>query len=223
MANMKQVPGKPGQFKVTTAEGAKIVKLVEWREDYIYDTIEMVATIGAAAANEWMFFVSTSGPAGAPKTKADTNLRTPRRLSSGQEMILNQIGVTPLHNRINSVEISNIDFAWVLERLSYKFEINQIPMAEGPVGFFPPGWGGTGVATIGGAVGFMTNGVASPAAVPRLLVPQNIYVENDISGTLTHSNVAWTTTAYVAPTIPAGGLLVRNSLRGYIKTAVGKG
>jgi hypothetical protein len=228
MANMKQIPGKPGEFRVTTAEGSKTVKLVEWREDYVYDTIE-VAAGAAALGQQYLFFVSTTGPAGAPKLKCDTNIRTARRLSSGQEMILNQIGVGVQHNRwtagIATSEVSNVDACWAIERLHYILEINQITMAEGPVGAFPPGWGCVGVADlgVGAGAGFVNNGVASPAAVPRLLVPQNIYSENDISGTLTHHAAGWTVTGYTAPAIGIGGMSIKNTLRGYIKTAVGKG
>ena len=215
MGALRQIPGKPGMFILTTASGERAIKLVEWKEDYVYDTVEVVA--GAiAAGTQWFLFQNLQN-----KNRIDCNLATPRRLTSGTEMILNQIGIQPGHNSPGFTECDPLDFSQLCERLVYEFRINSLIVAQGPVHAFPSGMGPIG-STVTAGTGMLSNGLASPAAVPRLLVPQTINSDNDLSGVLTHSAAAWMVGPYVNP-IMAAGFFMRNSLRGYVKLAVGKG
>ena len=213
MANgLKQVKGRPGIFKMKTSQGVKIIRLVEWREDFVFDTIEIIA---GAPVGPYDFFANIQG-----KNAIDTNIATPRRLTSGNEMILNQIGIHPLMDGVTSVSLAIDDYAFICERLLYEFRINGILMAQGPVHCFPSGMGAHGMDTV---IGVVSNGLASTAAIPRLLVPQNIDANNDLRGTLTHNLAPWMTAAYVPGVFPVGGAFVRNILRGYMTSAVGKG
>lgn len=212
--DLKQVKGKPGIFRMRMPQGTtKIVKLVEWREDYVYDTVDFLVGVQALGA-QVIFFQNVQN-----KQRVDCNITTPRKLQAGAEMVLNQIGVMPCHNAVHSAaNVAAIDTAWAIERLHYNLQINGISVAQGPVHNFPPGLGVTGSALAGGV---LTNGVASPAAVPRLLVPQTITEkDNTIEGFLTHDTAAWAT--YVTATLTQS-LAVRNVLRGYMTSAVGKG
>lgn len=213
---LKQVKGKPGLFSIRTAKGEQYMKLVEWTESQVYDTIQIAAAL-LTGGQEWQYFQNLQN-----KLKVDCNLATPRRLTSGTEMILNQIGIMPGHNYSNFTESAPIDFAAACERLHYQLRLNNTLIVQGPVHCFPSGFGVVGSTTVA-TTGYLTNGVASPAAVPRLLVPQNVTADNDISATLTHSAAPWIVGAgYTAPTF-GQPMFIKNTLRGYIKTSVGKG
>jgi hypothetical protein len=214
---LKQVKGKPGLFSIRTAKGDQFMKLVEWTESQVYDTVEFGAAL-LTGGQQWQLFQNIQN-----KLKVDCNMATPRRLTSGTEMILNQIGVLPGHNHSSAfTEATVIDYAQLCERIHYELRINNTLIVQGPVHCFPSGFGVTGATTVA-TTGYVTNGLASPAAVPRLLVPQNITSDNDISAVLTHSAAPWIVGAgYTAPT-PSAAMLVKNILRGYIKTSVGKG
>lgn len=221
MANtdLVQIKGRPGIFKMRLPQGtSKIVKLVEWREDYIFDTVDYVTGATVPLGNQQVFFQNVAG-----KQLVDCNISTPRKLQAGQEMVLNQIGVMPLHHDPHAAagEVVAVDFCWAVDRLHYELFINGISIAQGPVHCFPPGLGMTG--STAGLSAVLTNGVASPAAVPRLLVPQTITEQsNTFEGRLTHFAAAWTAAAYAGANL-ASGMLIRNTLRGYVTVAVGKG
>ena len=217
--DVQQITGKPGLFKIS-GQGQRpdeLVKLVDWTEDQVYDTVEYPGDgiNPLPLGDQRQFFQNLN-----QKQLADTNLTTPRRLPAGTELVLNQIGVLICTGRWNNTQMSSIDFAALCERVHFEFRVNNMTISEGPVSCYPPGQGVTGQTNVGA---IRSNGVASPAAIPKLLVPQHLSETNDLQGILTHSAAAWTLGGYTAPTFAAGGALLRCTLRGYIKRAVGKG
>ena len=84
---IRPLKGRPGIF-VSTTTGKKF-KIVEWREDDKYDTIELQSgTTDTANGDTHNFFRDLSN-----KEDIDTNLSTARRIEAGEEMIIDRIGL----------------------------------------------------------------------------------------------------------------------------------
>lgn len=214
MGVLSPVKGEPGVFRIPQL--GKTIKLIEWREDYKYDTVQVLAGTIAAGTTYNLFRDLQN------KDKIDTNFTTARRIARGEEMIINRVGVSVLLNACNGQNhVSDVDSKWAIERLYFNLKINRNDVAEGPVSCFPPGIGVTGM-TNRSDTAIVTNGVISTAAVPRLLVPQEINADHDLEGIITHFGGGWVTGGYASPTIATGGMFLRCFLNGYVKAALGK-
>jgi hypothetical protein len=210
MANPSVVPGKSAGELYIPAVG-KTIKLVEWREDDFYDSVDVPDGAMAAGAT-FEFFRDLSN-----KNLQHTNLRTARRIPAGSEFIMSRIGVLPAQARGNVVA----DFEDVV-KLAYAaclvFKLNDRLISEGPVVKYQSGLGVTGsVATTVAAMtkSMATVGVPSAAAAPSLLVSQPVGDDDDLQATLEFRNNSWLAGGAM-PTFAADNV-VTLLLHGFIK------
>lgn len=212
--------GEPGMFTVREPDGqTRQVKLVDWTEGWRYDTVEIVQASTPTNGQEYHFFRDITG-----KEKTDTNFTSQHRLPAGESMIVNNVGVYPHINKVTNVSALPLEIRWAMERLYLLMEVNGYTVVKGPAICFPSGLGVTGSTEVANET-FATNGVASLAAVPRLLVPIELTHKMDIEAKLIHHTASWITGAapYAAPTIATSSMLLKLFLRGFIKKLVGRG
>jgi len=226
MASLVPVKGEPGQYLL----GGKKISLVEWREDWRYDTRAIVGSGAASilsAGQTWEFFRDLSG-----KDRIDCNITQQRRISRGEQMVINNIGAF-ICGRLPGVanQCTNEVFHYIAERFYLEFKINKDTVMEGPLLTFQSGLGVSGYSSDVAPDGnILSLGVPSLAAVRPLLVNQEINSDHDIEATMTHFGAGWLTTespaagALVPATIAAANAVaVRLMLNGYIKKAMGRG
>lgn len=224
MPNIAPIKGKPGEYKTATGT----VKLVEWREDWRFDTVVVVGSAAGVLTQgqTWEFFRDLQG-----KDLIDANIPQPRRISRGEDFTVNGIGVHIGCRRAGAASLTlNEVFHFIAERMYLNLKINKDDIAEGPLMAFQSGLGVAGFSndpTPDGNV--LTNGVASLGAVRPLLVQQELTAEHDISATLTNFGAGWITAAtppaaaYVHSTVAAAnGVFVKLLLNGYVKKAMGR-
>lgn len=222
MAELTPVRNEPGAYLL----GDKKIRIVEWREDWRYDTACLVGS-GAGAiitsGQKWFFFRDLTG-----KDDVDCNISQTRRISRGEEMVINSFGVHVGMRQATDVITDLTDFAYILERLFLRLRINKDDVAEGPVMCYQPGIG-IGGSTVTAAGSVLSNGIPSLASVRPLLVHQEVTSENDIDGILEAQGAGWITSldtpasAFAHATIAAAnGTFVKLMLNGYIKKAVGR-
>lgn len=230
---LEPIQGQPGLFR-DPADPNTIVNIRDFREGDKYDTV-CVPTGVIAAGTEFIFFQNLQA-----KTFMDTNFRTPTKLSAGESMVLDRIG---LHVRL-STGVSfpaPQDVKSILENAFYRLKINDILQDEGPAIKFPSGYGLYGQTTENGQ-GIVTNGVPASASTSRLVKKQLLNQNHELYGTLRFDQRQWLTSTVTGPapftandeltniliqtnTNPPRncGILVTNYLHGLIRAAVSKG
>lgn len=212
---IRPVKGDPGVF-ISTSTGKKF-KIVEWREDDKYDTVELESgTTDTANGSTHNFFRDLSN-----KNAIDTNLSTARRIEAGEEMIVDRIGLH-IPMAVGNQVVLTQDVKKIAENAHFKFMINKFTVAEGPAIKFGSGYGLVGQTTENNA-GIATIGVASTAAQAKLLREQFITPDHDLFAELKFlDRDTWMTSSPTAPSL-AGFNLVRCMVHGLIRAAATKG
>lgn len=216
-----EIEGKPGEF--FDDETGRTFSIKDLREDIKYDTISMAA--GAVAANaEFDFFDNV--PNG--KRRIDTNFSTPHRLSAGEEMVIERVGVY-VRQAFGDFLPPPSDFKRVVDCGFINYEINQLLLAEGPLFRFQSGFGFAGNTNEAGQ-GVIALGVPSTAAAWRLILKQYIHHLHDINSRLTFFTRAWNALQNI-PAVPTADRMptlttatgISSILSGRIKRATTKG
>jgi hypothetical protein len=205
------MPGADAGTLVIPSLG-RTIRLVEWREDDFYDTVQ-VGTAPAAGTSYEFFRDLVS------KNIQHTNLRTQRRIPAGSEFILTRIGLL-VHQALANAAALDLDMIKLAYAASLTFKINDRLITEGPAVKFQSGLGVTG-STTRTTTGVVTLGVPSAAAAPSLLVAQSIKDDDDLQATLDFKDNAWITGGSAMPTFAAGPA-VSLMLHGLIKKPQGK-
>lgn len=234
------IQGQPGLFReVDEATGSpvtdRVVNIRDFREGDKYDTVALPTGV-IPAGTEFSFFNNLQGkPVG-----VDTNLRTPSKLSAGESMVLDRIG---LHVRLSTGTAfpAPQDVKTILENSFYRLKINDILQDEGPAIKFPSGYGMYGQTNENGQ-GVVTNGVPATASTARLVKKQLLNQNHELDGKLQFNARQWLTSTVLGPapftpgdelsvitvqtsTSPPrnAAVLVTNFLHGLIRAAVSKG
>jgi hypothetical protein len=210
---LRPVRGEPGKFidTVTNVE----YDISEMREDDKYDTV-FIAAGAVAPGTTFLFFRDLAG-----KFLIDTNLNLQARISHGEEMIIDRVGMQT-RSATGNLEPTPSDHKKVLDDAFYRLEINRLLYIEGPLIKMPSGYGVYGNSVAAGQ-GVVSNGVPSTAAASRLSQTQLLTSDHEFVGTMTFFDRAWTglTLADRMPTL-ATGVLVTCYLHGLIKAATSK-
>jgi hypothetical protein len=220
---IKPVRGKAGVFVIAGTE--KVIKLVEWREDNLYDTVEVTPTTGTAgslaamtAGTEFEFFDSLSN-----KKKRDTNLNKQHALPAGWELIVTKLGVYA-HTAIANTTPTPADLKKFYETFTLEAKINDTTIADGWVLGYQTGIGLYGSSVESGQ-GVISPGTPSIGAAPTLLVPQEINDGHDIRGKLRYDSYAWlaNTTGNATQATFSTYVLAKLIFRGFLKRPLSKG
>lgn len=233
---LEPIQGQPGLFR-DPADPNTIVNIRDYREGDKYDTIA-IPHGDIQWGTEFVFFQNIQG-----KREIDTNLRTPSKLSAGESMVLDRIG---LDVRLSTGQTWPIvqDVKSILFNGFYRLKVNDILQDEGPAIRFPSGYGLYGQDNTSGQ-GVVSNGVPATASTSRLVKKQLLNQNHELFGVLRFDSRVWlTSTAYsnpapfpneacATPTIQAVcvigqqsedvAVLVTNYLHGLIRAAVSKG
>jgi hypothetical protein len=210
MANNQVVVTGPGVISVPAL--GKSFKLTESREDDVFDSVTQ-ASGNIATGTSLELFRDLSN-----KFLQHTNLKTPRRIAAESEMALTRIGVH-VAQAVGNTMTTDDDIIKILACGTLTFKINDRLVTEGPLIKYQPGMGAAG-QTNRTDTGVVTNGVASAAAAPNLLVPQPIADKDDLNATIDFKNAAWVT-GYGSPTLD-GGNVISTFLHGIIKAPLGR-
>ena len=211
---MVPVEGQPGLFR--DQETGQIMNIRDFRESDKLDTIAIPA--GAIVpGTQFIFFADIQG-----KREADTNIKTPRKLSSGESMILDRIG---LYFRLAIGDVITVprDIKKVVDNAYYRLKINDILQDEGPAIKFPSGYGLYGNTTEADA-GIVSVGVPATASASRLIKKQMLNQNHELEGLLRFDPRTWLAAQgidYVNPNTEEP-MLVTNYLHGLIRSAVTK-
>jgi hypothetical protein len=234
------IQGQPGLFRqVDEATGQpvsnSVVNIRDFREGDKYDTVAL-PTGQITAGTEFSFFNNLQGKV----QGVDTNLRTPSKLSAGESMVLDRIGV---HVRLGTGVAfpPPQDVKSILENSFYRLKINDILQDEGPAIKFPSGYGMYGQTNENGQ-GIVTNGVPATASTARLVKKQLLNQNHELDGKLIFNQRQWLTSTVLGPAPFTAGdelvvitvqtstnpprdaaVLVTNFLHGLIRSAVSKG
>lgn len=215
MAQPLVVPGRSAGELMIPSLG-RTLRLVEWREDDFYDTVQL-AGVTPAAGSAMEFFRDLSS-----KNIQHTNLKTPRRIPSGSEFILTRIGVL-VHQGYANTLIDEQDMVKLAYNANLTFKLNDRLISEGLLVKYQSGFGVTGaVATTATTTtrSLATIGVPSAAAAPNLLVAQSVKDDDDLQAALEFRDNTWLN-GTAMPTFTARPV-VTLMLHGLIKKPQGK-
>lgn len=202
-----QPTGNAGEYMIPEL-GNKKIRLIDWREDDLFDVVAQPS--GAVTAGTSLeYFRDLSN-----KNLQHTNLRTPRRIPSQSEFILQRVGVVLAQAYSNTVS-NAADLIKAAYAATLTFKINDRVVTEGPLFKFQSGYGMQGTSTET-TTSIVTTGVPSSAAAPRLLVEQVITDSADLMGTIDFKSDSWITGSAVMPTF-ANKVLVQLMLHGLWK------
>lgn len=234
------IQGQPGLFRqVDEATGQPtsntVVNIRDFREGDKYDTVAL-PTGTITAGTEFTFFNNLQGK----QQGVDTNLRTSSKLSAGESMVLDRIGI---YVRLSTGVAfpAPQDVKTILDNSFYRLKINDILQDEGPAIKFPSGYGIYG-QTNENNQGIVTNGVPATASTARLVKKQLLNQNHELDGRLMFNQRQWLTSTVLGPapftagdelpviTVTTGtnpprnaAVLVTNYLHGLIRSAVSKG
>jgi hypothetical protein len=180
------VKGKPGQFYIPSL--GETFKAQELTEDSFYDTV--TAASGAVPTSALRFF-DTLSVNGSSKNKQHTNITTTRRTPSNTEFSMTRLGVVIAQAVGNSI-VTDSDIIKASFNGALRFFLGRQEIANGPLWKYPGGYGVVG-NTVRTGTGIVTNGVASPAATPPLVVTQPVSWQDDLDGDLRFDTAAWIT------------------------------
>jgi len=211
---MVPIEGQPGLFR--DQESGQVLNIRDFRESDKWDTIAVPAGV-IDPGTQFIFFADIQG-----KRETDTNIKTPRKLSSGESMILDRIG---LYFRLVLGDVVTVprDIKKVVDNAYYRMKINDILQDEGPAIKFPSGYGMYGQTTETDA-GIVSIGVPATASAARLIKKQMLNQNHELEGLLRFDPRAWLAAqgiVYVNP-VTEQPLLVTNYLHGLIRAAVTK-
>ena len=210
---LQPIEGQPGLFR-DTASG-QVVNIRDFRESDKYDTIEIPAS-EIVPGTEYVFFQDIQG-----KREVDTNIKTPRKLSAGESMVLDRIGLY-VRMAVGDQDVVPLGIKKVVENSFYRLKINDILQEEGPSIKFPSGYGLYGSTTENEA-GIVSIGVPATASASRLVKKQMLNQNHELDGILRFDARNWLGAGYTNPnTTQQGTILVTNYLHGLIRSAVTK-
>lgn len=211
MAAIAQAGKEAGTLVIPSL--GRTIKLVEWREDDFYDSVQQ-ASGAATAGTSLEVFRDLSN-----KNLQHTNLKTSRRIPAGSEFILARIGVVPAQ-AIGNTLVTDDDIIKLAYAATMTFKLNDRLITEGPLYKYQSGYGVTG-STTRNATGVVTIGVPSAAAAPVLMVAQNIADDDDLVATIDFKNNSWIAGGASMPTFTAAVIATVN-LHGFVKKPQGK-
>jgi hypothetical protein len=219
---LQPIEGQPGLFRDT--DTGQVVNIRDFRESDKYDSIVIPPGEQISTGIEIIFFQDIQG-----KRETDSNIKTPRKLSAGESMVLDRIG---LYFRLavgNSVTLPR-DIIKVVENSYYRLKINDILQDEGPSIKFPSGYGLYGQTTENDA-GIVSVGVPATASASRLVKKQMLNQNHELDGLIRFDARGWTQQASPAgfnntvivdqPTLETP-LIITNYLHGLVRAAVTK-
>jgi len=221
---MNQVPvlqpieGQPGLYR--NDQSGEIVNIRDFRESDKYDSIVVLPGV-ITAGTEFTFFNDVQG-----KRNVDTNIKTPRKLSAGESMVLDRIG---LYFRLATGDVVTVprDVKKIVENGFYRLAINGILQDEGPIVKFPSGYGLYGQSTEVDS-GIISVGVPATASAARLVKKQLLNQNHELDGTITYDARQWLVTqlasvglTYANPDIEQP-VIATNFLHGLVRAAVSK-
>lgn len=213
---MQPIEGQPGLFK--DSETGQILNIRDFRESDKWDTIVIPAG-EIVPGTQFIFFADIQG-----KREVDTNIKTPRKLSSGESMVLDRIGLYPRSSMGNEITVPR-DVKKALDNAYFRMKINDLLQAEGPAIAFPSGLGFYGNTTETDA-GIISVGVPATASASKLVKKQLLNQNHELEGMLRFDPRSWlslqdTPVPYVNPELDQA-LLVTCFLHGLIRSAVTK-
>jgi hypothetical protein len=229
---MMPIEGQPGLFREVDDSGnftGPVINIRDFREGDKYDTIAIPFGL-QTWGTEFIFFQNIQN-----KRFLDTNLKTPSKLSAGESMVLDRIGLY-VRSAAGAVMTLPHDFKQVVDNAYYRLDINDILQDEGPAVKFPSGYGLYG-QTNEADQGVLSVGVPATASAARLVKKQLLNQNHELRGILRFDSRQWLVAA--APFITAeqatadfttvapgsedqGVVLVTNFLHGLIRSAVTK-
>lgn len=181
---LKPVPKEPGRF-YDTSTGEK-VDIVDYRDGDRYDTIQVASGAIAAGAESVLFRDIGS------KNVLDFNMGAAHRLSSGEQMLVQRIGVDiPL--AFGNTVVAPVDIKKVAYGGYLKLTLNQRETASGPLYTFPTGYGMAG-QTNENNTGIVSLGVPSTAAKKNLVKEHWLTSDQDVSGSIFFYDRTWDVT-----------------------------
>ncbi len=227
---IEPIPGQPGLFR-DPSNPEKIINIRDFREGDKYDTIA-IPTGAITAGTEFIFFQNFQN-----KREVDTNLKTPTKLSAGESMILDRIGLYVKSSTGLSFPTPQ-DYKTIIDNSYYRLNINGLLQDEGPAVKFPSGYGLYGSTQESGQ-GIVSIGVPATASAARLIRKQLLNQNHELEGKLTFFSRQWLLNAPAvfpdaAATMPSvvvttqqepaanAGVLIMNLLHGLIRSAVSK-
>jgi hypothetical protein len=213
---MNPIDGQPGLFK--DPETGQILNVRDFREGDKWDTI-IIPEGEIVPGSQFIFFADIQA-----KREVDTNIKTPRKLSSGESMILDRIGLYPRSVLGNVVEVPR-DVKKALDNAYYRMKINDLLQTEGPAIAYPSGYGFYGQTTETDA-GIISIGVPATASAAKLIKRQMLNQNHELEGLLRFDPRNWL--SQLQPPVPYTNpvleqpLPVMNLLHGLIRAAVTK-
>ena len=220
---LQPIEGQPGLFRDT--DTGQVVNIRDFRESDKYDSIIIPAGETITTGTEIVFFNDVQG-----KRETDSNIKTPRKLSAGESMVLDRIGLyfrLAVGDSISSAR----DIIKVAENSYYRLTINEILQDEGPAIKFPSGYGLSGNTTENN-LSIVSLGVAATASASRLIKKQMLNQNHELNGLLRFdARNGWTNSSnpagfstQVSVTQPSltNPLIVTNYLHGLVRAAVTK-
>jgi len=223
---LKPIKGHPGRF-LDTGSGT-VLNIAEYREDDKYDTILIPSAPGVVDfGTQFIFFRDIM-----QKRPIDTNFTQPVRLSAGEQMIVDRVGLW-IRDTMGTDEdgIVASDKLMVASCGFLRVEVNQKLLIEGPGIKFPSGYGMAGFEGTGNYGNTVGIGVPSTAAAAKLVKTQALTSRHEVIGYLTFYNRDWMLaeagidlTLIDPPVITTAeaGIPVTCFLHGLIKSAVSK-
>lgn len=211
------VPGKPGVLKNTiTGEEYDIGQVTE---DSFFDTQAAMPTVNVSgqtitAGTRKSYFDALN-----TKNGHHTNIKQIRAIPQGNVLTLTRIGCV-LSQAIGNTVLDPADAQKVVATGAMEFKLSEQKIASGPLFKFPGGYGVVGSTTQNNA-GVVSNGVASPAAIPSLFMPQPVRPQDALNLELRFDGADWVT-SYAAP-ILAGPVYILMDLHGIVKIAAIRG
>jgi hypothetical protein len=211
---MVPIDGQPGLFR--DQETGQVLNIRDFRESDKWDTIAIPAGV-IDPGSQFIFFADIQG-----KREADTNIKTPRKLSSGESMILDRIGLY-FRLALGNVVTLPRDVKKVVDNAFYRMKINDILQDEGPAIKFPSGYGLAGNTNENDA-GIISVGVPATASAAKLIKKQMLNQNHELEGLLRFDPRNWLAAQGIPYINPATEqpMLVTNYLHGLIRAAVTK-
>jgi len=219
---LQPIEGQPGLFRDT--DSGQVVNIRDFRESDKYDSIVIPAGEQIGTGTEIEFFADLQG-----KRETDSNLKTQRKLSAGESMVLDRIGLY-FRLSVGNAITSGRDIFKVVENSYYRLKINDILQDEGPAVKFPSGYGMYGNTTENN-LSIVSVGVPATASAARLIKKQMLNQNHELQGLLRFDSRSWmgapnpagfaNVVNVVQPTLDTD-LVITNYLHGLIRAAVTK-
>ena len=219
---LQPIEGQPGLFRDT--DTGHVVNIRDFRESDKYDSVVIPSQEQIQTGTDLIFFQDIQG-----KRNTDTNFKTPRKLSAGESMVLDRIGLY-FRLAVGQSISSGRDIMKVVENCYYSLRINGILQEEGPAIKFPSGYGLYGNTTENNT-SIVSVGVPATASAARLIKKQMLNQNHELNGSMLFDARSWTaqpnpagfqnTVTVVQPTLD-NPLIITNYLHGLIRAAVTK-